>query len=193
MSKATLNVRPAADLSKLDRHRPDPRDLARRLRDGPAHDPRPPRPAPAPRWTWYLDAARKRFGAWAGGSRRRPAGSCSTPAPSARPRRQRRRAGAPGLAAPHPPRRVRQPDGHRPLSLRHVRARCATRLQHGVAADPLASVGATAGLRVYRAQRRREVARAMAQDRPAMERSRFGLTVVGVLALREAEAARATA
>jgi len=48
-------------------------------------------------------------------------------------------------------------------------------------------------LRVYRAQRRREVARAMAQDRAAMERSRFGLTVVGVLALRTAEAARATA
>ena len=33
----------------------------------------------------------------------------------------------------------------------------------------------------------------MAEDRAAMERSRFGLTVVGVLALREAEAARATA
>ena len=36
-------------------------------------------------------------------------------------------------------------------------------------------------------------ARAMAEDRRAMEGSRFGLTVVGVLALREAEAARATA
>ena len=35
-------------------------------------------------------------------------------------------------------------------------------------------------------------ARAMAEDRRAMEGSRFGLTVVGVLALREAEA-RATA
>jgi len=58
--------------------------------------------------------------------------------------------------------------------------------------DQLAS-SANKGLRVYRAQRRREVARAMAQDRAAMERSRFALTVVGVLALREAEAARATA
>ena len=36
-------------------------------------------------------------------------------------------------------------------------------------------------------------ARAMAEDRRAMEGSRFGLTVVGVLALREAEVARATA
>ena len=37
------------------------------------------------------------------------------------------------------------------------------------------------------------VARIMAEDRRAMEGSRFALTVVGVLALREAEAARATA
>jgi len=54
-------------------------------------------------------------------------------------------------------------------------------------ADPLAS-SANKGLRVHRAQRRREVARAMAQDRRLMEGSRFGLTVVGVLLLREAEA-----
>jgi hypothetical protein len=51
--------------------------------------------------------------------------------------------------------------------------------------DPLAS-SANKGLRAYRAQRRRQVARIMAEDR-------FALTVVGVLALREAEAARATA
>ena len=56
-----------------------------------------------------------------------------------------------------------------------------------------ATSSANKGLRVYRAQRRREVARAMAQDRAAMERSRFGLTVTGLLALREAEADRATA
>src|SRR4051794_28679423 len=55
-------------------------------------------------------------------------------------------------------------------------------------ADPLAS-SANRGLRVYRAQRRREVARAMAQDRAAMERSRFALTVTGLLALREAASA----
>ena len=56
--------------------------------------------------------------------------------------------------------------------------------------------GAAVRLRADRA-RRREVARAMARDRLAMEagpvEERFALTVVGVLALREAEAARATA
>src|SRR3954470_24024368 len=51
--------------------------------------------------------------------------------------------------------------------------------------DPLAS-SSNHGLRVYRAQQRRKVARIMAEDR-------FALTVVGVLALREAEADRATA
>ncbi|MDQ1646871.1 MAG: hypothetical protein QOJ50_3055 [Cryptosporangiaceae bacterium] len=41
---------------------------------------------------------------------------------------------------------------------------------------------------------RREAARGMAQDRLALDGSdRFALTVVGVLALREAEVARATA
>ncbi len=44
------------------------------------------------------------------------------------------------------------------------------------------------------AARRRLLAAAMAADRRAIDgRDRFGLTVVGVLALREAEAARATA
>src|SRR4051794_12519726 len=59
--------------------------------------------------------------------------------------------------------------------------------------DDLGSPNTARSLRRYQAKRRREVARAMAQDRAAMERSRFGLTVVGVLALREAEAARVTA
>jgi hypothetical protein len=63
MSKATLNVRPAADLSKLD-----PTDftratwraaysMARRM----VRDRRTTTAATA--WGWYLDAARKRFGA----------------------------------------------------------------------------------------------------------------------------------
>ena len=51
--------------------------------------------------------------------------------------------------------------------------------------------------RVHLARQRREVARAMAQDRLAMAagpvEERFALTVTGLLALREAEAARATA
>jgi hypothetical protein len=54
--------------------------------------------------------------------------------------------------------------------------------------------GRAIAMRAERAARatavqRRHVARIMAEDRRAMERSRFGLTVTGVLALREAEAA----
>src|SRR4051812_38457511 len=58
--------------------------------------------------------------------------------------------------------------------------------------DELGSPNTARSLRRYQPKRRREVARAMAQDRAAMERSRFALTVTGLLALREAEA-RATA
>jgi hypothetical protein len=57
--------------------------------------------------------------------------------------------------------------------------------------DDLGSPNTARSLRRYQAKRRREVARAMAQDRAAMERSRFGLTVTGLLALRAAEAATA--
>src|SRR3954451_23236453 len=63
MSKATLNVRPAADLSKLD-GMDWTRELwraaygmARRM----IRDRRASTAAGA--WSWYLDAARKRFGA----------------------------------------------------------------------------------------------------------------------------------
>ena len=63
--------------------------------------------------------------------------------------------------------------------------------------DPLEAVNLNRSYRVHLARQRREVARAMAQDRLALAaepvEERFGLTVVGVLALREAEAARATA
>src|SRR4051812_12336927 len=64
--------------------------------------------------------------------------------------------------------------------------------------DPLAAVNLNRSYRVHLARQRRAVARAMAEDRRALEREplgsdRYALTVVGVLALREAEAARATA
>ena len=58
--------------------------------------------------------------------------------------------------------------------------------------DALGSPNTARSLRRYQAKRRREVARAMAQDRAAMEGSRFALTVPGLLVLREAEAARAS-
>src|SRR4051794_34384152 len=60
--------------------------------------------------------------------------------------------------------------------------------------DPLAAANLNRSYRVHLARQRRAVARAMAQDRLALDgRDRFALTVPGVLALREAEAARALA
>src|SRR3954449_6769119 len=66
--------------------------------------------------------------------------------------------------------------------------------------DELGSPNTARSLRRHRAKRLREaraVARVMAEDRLALAagpvEERFALTVVGVLALREAEAARATA
>src|SRR3954463_778165 len=146
----------------------------------------------ATRWTWYLAHARRRFTtptdwriAQAAGHavfyRRTVAYAASGSVADLE--RQ-------GLV-----RRTRRP---RPGNLTAtVPYRCASfeRLrEHGLnmawSFDPLAS-SANRGLRIYRAQRRREVARLMAQDRAAMERSRFALTVIGLLALRAAEAARA--
>ena len=64
--------------------------------------------------------------------------------------------------------------------------------------DPLAAVNLNRSYRLHLARERRAVARAMAEDRRALERGplgsdRYALTVLGVLALREAETARATA
>src|SRR3954451_6038305 len=64
--------------------------------------------------------------------------------------------------------------------------------------DELAAVNLNRSRRVHLARQRRAVARAMAEDRRALKRGplgsdRYALTVVGVLALRAAEAARATA
>src|SRR3954470_7284218 len=63
--------------------------------------------------------------------------------------------------------------------------------------DPLAAVNLNRSYRMHLARQRRAVAREMARDRLAMQaepvEERFALTVTGLLALREAEAARATA
>ena len=63
--------------------------------------------------------------------------------------------------------------------------------------DPLAAVNLNRSYRVHLARQRREVARAMAEDRLALAagpvEERFAITPAGVAALREAEAARATA
>src|SRR4051794_12822471 len=84
-------------------------------------------------------------------------------------------------------RRVRRPRPGNLLGV--VPYRCATvdrvravGLTFAWSADPLAS-SANKGLRVYRAQRRREVARAMAQDRLAMTECRFAITPAGRAAL----------
>jgi hypothetical protein len=191
MSKATPNVRPAADLSKLD-HTDFAREtwraaygMARRM----VRDRRTTTAASA--WAWYLDAARKRFGA----SGWRVAQAAGRVVFDARTVVHARAGSIADLERQGLVRRTRRP--RRGDLTATVAYRCASfeRLrEHGFSMawtfDQLAS-SANKGLRVYRAQRRREVARAMAQDRAAMERSRFGLTVTGLLALRAAETATA--
>ena len=59
--------------------------------------------------------------------------------------------------------------------------------------DPLADVNGRRADRAYRVRQRREIARGLAADRVAIETGRFyALTLPGLLALRAAEAARAT-
>jgi hypothetical protein len=194
MSKATFNLARPVTVSKLDTTGWS-RELwnaahamARRMiRDRAGH-------GIGAAWTWYLQHARRRFTTPTGWRIAQAAGHAVF---------DRRTVGyaASGSVADLERqglvRRTRRP---RPGNLTATVAyRCASferlrdcGLNMAWTHDPLAS-SSNKGLRVYRAQRRREVARAMAQDRAAMERSRFGLTVVGVLALRTAEAARATA
>src|SRR4051812_10358180 len=184
MSKATHGLSPAVTLSKID-HTNFTREtwraahgmarrLARHRRTSPA----------ATAWGWYLDAARKRFGA----SGWRIAQAAGRIVFDARTVGYARAGSVADLERQGLVRTTRRP---RPGNLTAtVPYRCASfeRLrEHGFSMawthDPLASSG-NQGLRVYRAQQRRKVARIMAEDR-------FGLTVVGVLALREAEAATA--
>ena len=193
MSKATHTLKSPAPLSK-----PDDRDwtrelwraaysMARRM----VRDRRATTAATA--WGWYLDAAREHFGA----SGWRIAQAAGRVVFDARTVMHAHAGSVADIERQGLVRRTRRP--HPGNLTATVPYRCASfeRLRdHGLnmawTFDPLAS-SANKGLRVYRAQRRREVARAMAQDRAAMAETRFALTPAGIAALREAEAARATA
>src|SRR4051794_24895836 len=145
-------------------------------------------------WDWYLRHARRRFTTPTGWRIAQLAGRVVF---DARTPTHGTAGDVDALLRQGLVRRTRRPRRGNLLGV--VPYRCATvdrvralGLTFAWSADPLAS-SANKGLRAYRAQRRREVARAMAQDRAAMERSCFALTVPGVLALRAAQAAGATA
>ena len=187
--KVSLRLPPSAATSKLDRTDwtrelwLEAYAMARRM----IRDRRTSTAATA--WGWYLDAARKRFGA----SGWRIAQLAGRVVFDARTVVHARAGSVADLERQGLVRRTRRP--RRGNLTATVAYRCASfeRLrEHGFSMawtfDQLAS-SANKGLRVYRAQRRREVARAMAQDRAGMERARFALTVTGLLALRAAEAA----
>src|SRR3954453_4301647 len=138
-------------------------------------------------WTWYLDHARRRFGAsgwWVAQAAGRLAFGRRTVGHAAS-----------GSGADLEPQGLgRFIARARPGNLAGVVAyRCAAfeRVRpQGInlawTFDPLASAS-NKGLRACRAQRRREVARGLAADRRAMERGRFfALTDLGRLALAEA-------
>src|SRR3954451_8083289 len=192
MSKATHGLSPAVTLSKID-HTNFTREtwraahgMARRM----VRDRRTSTAATA--WGWYLDAARKRFGA----SGWRIAQAAGRIVFDARTVTHARAGSLAELERQGLVRTTRRPRAGNLTATVPYRCSSFERLrEHGFSMawsfDPLAS-SANKGLRVCRAQRRREIARGLAADRAAMERSRFGLTVVGVLALREAEAARTT-
>src|SRR4051812_41724914 len=193
MSKATLNVTPAADLSKLDRT-----DFTREtwraaygmaramIRDGGRY-------GYGARYVHCLDHMRRRFG---------PAGwpVCQQAARVAFDLRAVSKA-ATGTA---------EELARQGMLIRAVRVEPAPRGGWSWAwtYDELGSPNTARGLRRLRARRlrgqraedatrRRLVAAGMAADRLVMAvgpvEERFALTVTGLLALREAEAARATA
>ena len=155
MSTATLVHTPAAPAPQTRPHRLDPRDLARRLRHGPAAwsasaPPRHRRGADLvlrPR----LPPLRRHAAA------DRPAAGWVVVRPAPRQQggdRHPRGAGAPGHADPLRPAASRRPRGGWSWAWTH---------------DPLAAANLNRSYRVHLArQRRREVARAMAQDRAAM-------------------------
>src|SRR3954469_9999478 len=144
-------------------------------------------------WTWYLDHARRRFGA-SGWRVTQAAGRLAFD------RRTVGHAASGSVADLERQGLVRRTARPRRGNLTGTIAyRCATleRVRpQGINLawtwDQLAS-SANKGLRVYRAQRRREIARAMAQDRAAMTECRFAITPAGRAALQAAEAGRATA
>src|SRR3954451_6433266 len=180
MSKATLNVRPAADLSKLDRtdwtretFRAAHAMARRMIRQRPGS-------STGDALTWYLDHGFRRFGfdalpivraaGWAVFNQRHVTKAATGT------REELARQGMLTRCV----RLEKAPRGGWPCPWTHA---------------PLASANLNRAYRVPRARQRREVARAMAADRVALQagpvEERFALTVVGVLALREAEA-RAT-
>src|SRR3954469_24438363 len=194
MSKATLNVTPPADLSKLD-----PTDwtretwraaysMARRM----VRDRRTTTAATA--WAWYLDAARKRFGA----SGWRVAQAAGRVVFDARTVVHARAGSVAALERQGLVRTTRRP---RPGNLTAtVPYRCASfeRLRgHGFSLawtfDPLAS-GSNRGLRVHRtkrlkAERRQVMAEVRAEERQVamiMAEDRFALTLTGLFALQNA-------
>src|SRR3954447_21563135 len=153
MSKPTPNVRPAADLSKLDRT-----DWTREtfraaygmaramIRDRASH-------GTGAALTWYLDHGFRRFGYAALRSVRAPARAASDPHPVSR-------------AATGTPAELAR-EG---MLTRCVRLEPAPRGGWSWAwtHDPLAALNPSRGHRASRARQRREVARAMAEDRLAL-------------------------
>ena len=135
-------------------------------------------------WTWYLDAARKRFGA-SGWKIAQAAGRIVF---DARTVGYARAGSVADLERQGLVRTTRRPRPGNLTGTVPYRAVTFERLRDcglnmAWTHDPLAS-SSNHGLRVYRAQQRRKVARIMAEDR-------FALTVTGLLALRAAEAATA--
>src|SRR3954447_17908610 len=181
MSKATLNERPPADLSKLDRRNYSAmmwkaayRQARSMIRDGSRHGYRA-------RYVWALDHMRRPFGA-------RGWPVCQQAARVAFDLRAVSKA-----ATGTPAELARQG-----MLTRAVRVEPAPRGGWSWAwtFDELGSPNTARSLRRHRAKRLREaraVAREMARDRLAMQaEERFAITPAGIAALRAAEAARAT-
>jgi hypothetical protein len=182
MSKATITLRPAADLSKLDRADFTREtwlaaySMARRMIRQ-RHD-----RSTGEALTWFFDHGFKRFGFNA--------------TPIVR---------AAGWAVFNQLHVTKAATGTREeLARQGMLTRC-VRLERAPRGgwswawthDPLAAANLNRSYRVHLARQRREVARAMAEDRLALAaepvEERFAITPAGVAALRAAEAARATA
>jgi hypothetical protein len=193
MSKLPLDLSPTRAFSKLDRT-DFARELWRAAYAMARHMVRDHRTSTA--WTWYLDHARRRFGAsgWRIAQKagslafdRRTVGYAASGSVELLERQGLIRA----TAKPHRG-NLTGTVAYRCATLERVRPQ-AINLAWGW--DELAS-SSNRSLRAYRAQRLREaraVARAMAEDRLALAEERFAITPAGVAALRAAEAARATA
>ena len=198
MQTANLVLHPSPDLSQLARAAQVRetfcaayRQARAMIRDRASH-------GTGAAWDWYLRAARRRFTTPAGWRIAQLAGRVVF---DARTPTHGTAGDVDVLLRQGLVRRARHPRRGNLLGV--VPYRCATvdrvravGLTFAWSADPLAS-SANRGLRVYRAQRRREVARAMAADRrmlaAAPVEERFAITPAGIAALRAAEAASATA